>query len=230
MFAILPPDAVEPFCSAYRAALARDNLDVTVSVSTVEAVMLDQQISKNQNGTLQLQVYQKPLSAYLYIPAHSAHQEHIQRGWIRGELIRYVKRSSKQHLYLATRAKFWHRLCARGFTAQFLTEIFQKVSYDSRRSYLNRDKQRADCRMGTTKIAQNGNTPQLLALTMPSTQRSRAMKVPAALFSVVQRWTTEKLNMPESIRKAVFKTAWANTGKLDSLLITYKFPKTDTRL
>eukprot|EP01052_Picozoa_sp_SAG31_P041131 SAG31_NODE_6153_length_2146_cov_47.561798_2_plen_219_part_00 len=144
-------------------------------------------------GTLlQLQVYQKPLSAYLYIPAHSAHQEHIQRGWIRGELIRYVKRSSKQHLYLATRAKFWHRLCARGFTAQFLTEIFQKVSYDSRRSYLNRDKQRADCRMGTTKIAQNGNAPQLLALTMPSTQRSRAMKVPAALFSVVQRWQIKR--------------------------------------
>ena len=37
---------------------------------------------------------QKPLSAYLYIPAFSDHAAHTMRAWIRGELLRYAKRSS----------------------------------------------------------------------------------------------------------------------------------------
>eukprot|EP01052_Picozoa_sp_SAG31_P016310 SAG31_NODE_1075_length_10048_cov_21.627701_8_plen_143_part_00 len=37
------------------------------------------------------------------------------------------------------------------------------------------------------------------------------------VFSVVPRWTTEKTKMPEQISNADFKTARANTRKMDSL-------------
>ena len=61
-------------------------------------VLLDQQMAKGADWVattrLDLTIYQKLLSVYLYISSFSDRMVHIMCAWIRGELIRYAKRSS----------------------------------------------------------------------------------------------------------------------------------------
>ena len=77
---------VERFVADYRAALAVEGLEITVEISRESMTLLDQHMCKGEGwastGRLDLSVYQKPLSAYLYIPSSSDHAPHILRAWI----------------------------------------------------------------------------------------------------------------------------------------------------
>ena len=87
--------------------------------------------------------YQKPLNRYLYIPFNSYHPNHSKRSFIKAELIRYVRLSSKVSDFLKIRDSFYNRLRNRGYPKWFLTEIFSEVSYNLRSSYLSVKKNRA---------------------------------------------------------------------------------------
>ena len=221
-------DYLTGFINDYRTALQLRGLDITAETSTESAVMLDQHMSKgptwSKTGRLDLRVYQKPMSAYLYIPAHSDHAAHIRSAWIRGELIRYIKRSSLISYYIDVRRHFIDRLVARGYEPAFLQPIFDGVFYSDRWRYLTR---RHSQSAGATQICSSAQSdmPAVLALTLPYTQRLSAMKVPEAIFSCSQRWLQENNNVPIEVRSARFILARATTGKLAALLIDYRFPR-----
>ena len=80
--------------------------------------------------------FQKPLNRYLYIPFTSYHPRHAKRSFIKAELIRYVRLSSKLSHFMDIRRKFFFRLQNRGYPKQFLMDIFSEVHFDSRSKYL----------------------------------------------------------------------------------------------
>eukprot|EP01052_Picozoa_sp_SAG31_P017575 SAG31_NODE_1209_length_9381_cov_2.526611_1_plen_657_part_00 len=213
-------DTAERFIADYGATLQEHEMQITSVISASKAVMLDQLIVKQPNGRLRLQVYQKPLSTYLYIPRHTAHRQHMLRAWIRGELIRYVKRTTEFEDFLIIRRLFYQRLQQRGYRHDFLETIFSDVSYSNRKAYLY-GKHRAKLQRALQESTAPTRQPPVLALTLPSTQRARRLKAPEALFSCVQRWTQENT----IIGHADFKIAWKNTAKLGQLLLDFSFPR-----
>jgi hypothetical protein len=92
--------------------------------------MLDTSASKGPDwkitGKLDLALYQKPDSAFLYIPAFSDHPEHVLKAFIRGECMRIVKRNSAELRFLQHRELFRFRLLARGYSRKFIGEAFSK--------------------------------------------------------------------------------------------------------
>ena len=161
-------------------------------------------------------MHQKPLSAFLYIPAFSDHAGHIFRAWIRGELIRYAKRSSAFAAFDAVRRTFILRLTARGYTAAFLQPIFDDVSFSDRWRYLT---------PRPPDAAQPTDSPAVVALTLPYTQRLDAMELQRVLFSCSRRWLAENEAVPTAVSSARFILARTTVGKLSSLLLDYRFPR-----
>eukprot|EP01052_Picozoa_sp_SAG31_P043897 SAG31_NODE_7467_length_1681_cov_8.587863_3_plen_210_part_00 len=129
-------ESAAQFISDYRSALSTVRLECTDEVSHTEMVMLDQHMSKgelwSQFGWLDLQVYQKPLSTFAYIPFASDHAPHIRRAWIRGELLRYAKRSNSPLAFAEVRLQFARRLLSRGYPPEFLQPLFDAVSFNDR--------------------------------------------------------------------------------------------------
>ena len=87
--------------------------------------------------------YQKPLNRYLYIPFNSYHPSHSKRSFIKAELIRYVRLSSKLSDFLKISSRFFNRLQNRGYPKWFLSGIFSEVQYSSRWSYLSERKDKS---------------------------------------------------------------------------------------
>jgi hypothetical protein len=116
------------------------NLRFTVDTSPTHAVFLDLVVSKRpdfeNSGHFQTKLYQKTLNAYLYIPFLSYHPLHQKKGWITGELKRYVRLCSHRTEYLAIREKFYFRLKARGYPKALLQRWFKMVVYADRRQLL----------------------------------------------------------------------------------------------
>jgi len=81
--------------------------------------------------------YQKSSNSYSYLSRISHHPAALKRGFIKGELIRYVRNSSKNTDFVKMRWYFWHRLLARGYDGNFLKPIFRTVLYSNRASYLD---------------------------------------------------------------------------------------------
>ncbi|KAF9065879.1 hypothetical protein BDP27DRAFT_1228409, partial [Rhodocollybia butyracea] len=69
------------------------------------------------------------LNAYLYIPWNSCHSEDSKRAWVKGELIRYVRISSKEEDFARIRKDFGIRLHARGYPGRWLENVFKEISY-----------------------------------------------------------------------------------------------------
>ena len=66
--------------------------------------------------------------------------------------------------------------------------------------------------------------PVTLALTLPYTQRTDAMKVERALFSTSKRLLVENDTVPEVLRTARFRLAQKMGTKLGQQLLTTRFP------
>ena len=116
-------------------------IKLTWNISQREVIFLDMVVRVDQDNQLLSTVpFQKPLNRYLYIPFNSFHPSHSKRSFIKAELIRYVRLSSKQSDFLKIRNKFFNRLRNRGYPRQFLSEIFSEVLYSSRQRYLSRSK------------------------------------------------------------------------------------------
>ncbi|EIM82606.1 uncharacterized protein STEHIDRAFT_64736 [Stereum hirsutum FP-91666 SS1] len=55
------------------------------------------------------------MNSYLYIPWRSCHSVESKRAWVKGELIRYVRISSREEDFLKIRGLFIKRLRMRGY-------------------------------------------------------------------------------------------------------------------
>jgi hypothetical protein len=87
--------------------------------------------------------HQKILNKYLYLPSPSSHAPALQRGFVTGELIRYVRNSTNETDFQQIRDKFRLRLTRRGYSSQWIDTVFRHVKYASRHVFLQ-DNERRD--------------------------------------------------------------------------------------
>ena len=104
------------------------NLQFTWETSLSHTVFLDVIVSKTgdwQNTCyLNFCCFQEAVNRYLYLPFSTATPRHVLSGFIKGELIRYIKRSSQQIDFFKMKTIFWLRLRARGYSVAFLRLAF----------------------------------------------------------------------------------------------------------
>eukprot|EP01052_Picozoa_sp_SAG31_P019893 SAG31_NODE_1470_length_8219_cov_6.189039_5_plen_274_part_00 len=216
LVALCDHEVIEELIQSYRDAFAQHGLEITAEVTSTSFTMLDLLCEKGpdwqKTGRLDLSVYQKPGNAYLYIPGFSDHPIHVLRAWIKGELVRYAKRSSSFETFDRTRRLFVSRLLTRGYSVVFLQPIFDAVLYDQRWSLLQQ-------RLLQTN--QPCDTPAVLALSLPYTQRWLALKAQPVLLSYSTRLLLE--TVPKELRKARFVLAHKVVGHLRSHLLCYDF-------
>jgi hypothetical protein len=107
-----------------------------------DAVFLDLHIYMGQrywsDGRLDVEVYQKPLNLYLYVPFHSAHPRHIFPAVVRSLLMSYLRNSSDDASYLSICRKLAVRLRARGYPAAVIEKEFRRLPFSARGTILSR--------------------------------------------------------------------------------------------
>jgi hypothetical protein len=116
-------------------------ISFTVVKSQSSLEILDTVIfkSKDSNGITRLfsRLHQKELNSYAYIPAASHHDHALLKGWIKGELIRYIRNSSREVDYLTIKKIFRERLILRGYPLKWIHNVFISVFYKDRQLYLD---------------------------------------------------------------------------------------------
>jgi hypothetical protein len=90
----------------------------------------------NNHGLLDISTHQKELNKYLYIPFSSMHTNSAKKGFIKTELIRYVRNSSSLSDFIHISKLFFNRLRARGYPPNFIKKQFKLVRYENRKKYL----------------------------------------------------------------------------------------------
>lgn len=112
----------------------------TSEVSSTSTVFLDLKLSLSCVGnslyTVEHEAYQKVLNAYLYVDASSFHPRGTARSFIVGELIRYLRNSSKEVSFLSVRRLFFERLIRRGYDPSFLSSIFSLFIFTDRDRFI----------------------------------------------------------------------------------------------
>jgi hypothetical protein len=103
-------------------------LDIHVSLEVDPSVLY-----RSTKVHIVTRVFQKALNSYLYIPWSSCHSDASKRAWVKGELIRYVRISSKSEDFKKVQQLFLSRLRARGYPGRWLRKVFSEVSYASER-------------------------------------------------------------------------------------------------
>ncbi|CAI5954582.1 unnamed protein product [Closterium sp. NIES-65] len=121
---------------------------LTHEISTSQFTLLDITFSKGElwqtTAILDTTTFQKPLNVYQYFPFSSAHPSHCKRGFILGELQRYILRESSSQGFRSIRLAFYARLRARGYPDTFLQPIFSSISYARRPELLARSRARGE--------------------------------------------------------------------------------------
>lgn len=96
---------------------------------------LDMRISFSPSEGFTFKVHQKPLNAYQYPHYDSNISISVKRGFIKGELIRYVRICSKQFDYNWMREIFMARLLHRGYPKSFINPIYKQVPWALKSSF-----------------------------------------------------------------------------------------------
>lgn len=99
-------------------------LDVEVSLEVAPGPLIH-----SPQYEIVTRVFQKALNAYLYIPWNSCHSNDSKRAWVKGELIQYIRISSRIEDFAKIRKEFGIRLHARGYPGRWLENVFEEVSY-----------------------------------------------------------------------------------------------------
>ena len=141
-----------------------------------------------QTRKMDLSLFQKPDSSFLYIPAFSDHPEHVLKAFIRGECMRIVKRNSSESRFLQHRELFRYRLLARGYSHRFIGEAFCMVSYDDRHKFLY--ERHLAAKEKAPMAASEKSAHALIALSLPHSQRADALGITQAVFSARSEYLT----------------------------------------
>ena len=113
-----------------------ETLKISWDYSNTSVSFLDLQIHAKHNK-IDLSTHQKMLNKYLYIPFSSYHPKDNKIGFIKAELIRYIRNSSSYRSFANTAKHFFTRLRLRGYPPRFLIWVFSQVRYDDRPKYLD---------------------------------------------------------------------------------------------
>jgi hypothetical protein len=89
----------------------------------------------NKQTKLEYRTFQKNTSLYSYIQPNSCHPNSCKKGFIKGELLRYLRNSSTENAFINSRLAFFIRLKRRGYKEPFLDPIFASVKYSEKSIY-----------------------------------------------------------------------------------------------
>ena len=93
-------------------------------------------------GILSTKIYQKPINRYCYLHPNSYHPRTIFKGFIYGELRRYLLYSSSYADFLQVKALFFARLLNRGYSLTYLCQMFNEWKEPRRQHLLQLTKSR----------------------------------------------------------------------------------------
>jgi hypothetical protein len=136
------------------------------------------------SNLLDVELYQKPLNNYLYLPFSSYHTKAQKHSFISNELKRYVVHFSDKLLFLCVRKLFLFRLRARGYTQSFLAKPFAQVFYSQRQILLN------------------------------PTRKPQPSKAEAPIFAIAWDPRTEALNLPKLFHEEWLKVQLEDVPQL----------------
>lgn len=115
-------------------------IKLTFKYSKIQQQFMDIVVYKDNDFSVtrrfKVKVFQKDVNKFLYIHRNSFHSKHIFKGFIKGELIRYIRFSSKFEDFCEIRRKFFKRLLLRGYKPQFLLPLFNSVDFNNRKNLL----------------------------------------------------------------------------------------------
>lgn len=114
-------------------------LNFSFSKSTVD--FLDLCIFRHRDQLL-FRTFQKPFNIYQYLPPFTFHNPACISGFIKGELIRFVRSNSLPIDRVLFASLFRKRLLARGYCNSYLSRIFNSVSFSDRRPVIRNTSQR----------------------------------------------------------------------------------------
>ena len=208
-----PAQKLQEFQQAM-AAIDPANLSFTWDVCNRAAVFLDVNVYKGAfwaaTSRLDTSVFQKAVNKYLYLPFSTETPRHVLLGFIKGELLRYIKRCSSETDFLEIRARFWDRLRARGYPAGFLSYAFRQAPRHSARLTLFR------------VVEQSQTTERKHVLIVNYSAIMARATLSRALYA-------ERYLLPMHLRSD-FLVAWRVPRKLAALLVPFRFnlpPPTD---
>ena len=190
-------------------------INITFVISTQSMILLDVRAFKGERhratGILDTEVYQKEMNLYLYTPPTTEHPRSSHLGLIKGEMIRYITKSSSFKAFVDIACLFYQRLRARGFSSALLAEAFSKApSYDIRDSLLTKAL--------APRSVQINDLP--VKIFSPIFSRSKvAAGLPRAIF-----FGQNLLSSCQDFPEVRLVNAWRVSNKIGGRLLTYRFP------
>jgi hypothetical protein len=119
-----------------------DRFKITYEISSTSIQFMDLIISKgerfNKSNKLDVQIYQKEINKFLYIPYSSFHTKQGKESFMFSELDRYATHNSSYYNYRADKNKFYQRLRVRGYPPWFLDKVFSRHFYYRRTTLLQK--------------------------------------------------------------------------------------------
>jgi hypothetical protein len=108
------------------------DIHLTFSYSKHSVNFLDLSIFSSHNQ-LMFRTFQKSFNIYQYLPPFTLHSPSCISGFIKGELIRFVRSNTLLADRLIFATLFRKRLLARGYSQSYLARIFSSISFSTRR-------------------------------------------------------------------------------------------------
>jgi hypothetical protein len=87
-------------------------------------------------GKLEIKTFQKKLNTYSYPRFNSTYTSVSKRGFIKGELIRYLRNSTSSRVFQRTCLLFKLRLIRHGYLPCFFNGIFKTVTWKDKSRYM----------------------------------------------------------------------------------------------
>ena len=112
-------------------------IQLTHCISELSISFLDLFLYRDgSSSVLQFSTFQKPLNKYLYIPFETLHPSSNKKAFIKGELMRYDRKSSSFKSFSETRDRFWKQLGWERVPFAFLLPLFRETWHSDRKKWL----------------------------------------------------------------------------------------------
>lgn len=135
-----------------------------------------------KNSKICFSTFQKLMNRYLYLPPFTNHPRLTLKGFIKGELIRYLRTNTSPEDFFSMKSLFWKRLVARGYPRRFLKPIFAQVASYDRDKWLSRTPKDEAFR-------------KVIPLVIPFSRHPVTPKLVAEVFKLNDHFATELLNI-----------------------------------
>ncbi|XP_038051962.1 uncharacterized protein LOC119724781 [Patiria miniata] len=116
-------------------------LKFTFEASETSITYLDLTIFKGprflSTGTLDTRVFTKPTETYQYLERTSSHPNHVFKGFIKGEILRYARNTNNEDDFLQKVQSFEEKLLKRGYNQADIHKCKQSIDFSQRKSMIH---------------------------------------------------------------------------------------------